>query len=464
MLGAAISHGLSLASAILVGRLLGREIFGELGTIRSTVGMFGTLAGFGLGTTATKYVAEYRDRDPSKAGRVIVLSRTVALVMGSIMAGALMITAPWLARRTLAAPHLASLLQVGGLLLLVGAISGVESGILSGYEAFSAIATRSLWAGLASFPLMLGGAHFLGLTGAVWALVLSAVFQWILYHYAAQQVTQRSSINYTLYEAWSESRILWDFSLPAALSSVMVGPITWACSALLVNQPNGYAEMGNLSAAHQFQNLMVLVGSTLGGPLLSIITNQRSSSQGRLGRANILATWAIGVLPSLPLLAFPEIAEWAFGEGFRGADFRCTVLATVLATSVIIYKQGLARVLTSQNLMWWGLLSNSIWGLLLLGSAVFLVRYGAVGIATSYAIAYALNTIVFVPFYLRRKLIPDGTLVSVEAGYIWLSLLVLAFLAALDVPVPLRAIALVSGTGVILYSFRRMTIERPHGQ
>src|SRR5437879_2227347 len=57
--GSLISRGLGLLSAILVGRILGKEEFGELGIIQSTIGMFGTLAGFGMGLTANKHVAEF---------------------------------------------------------------------------------------------------------------------------------------------------------------------------------------------------------------------------------------------------------------------------------------------------------------------------------------------------------------------------------------------------------------------
>ena len=80
MAGAVISRGLMLAASVLVARMLGKMGFGELGMIRSTVGMFGIFAGFGLGLTATKHVAEFRSSDPERAGRIISLSWLVAMV------------------------------------------------------------------------------------------------------------------------------------------------------------------------------------------------------------------------------------------------------------------------------------------------------------------------------------------------------------------------------------------------
>ena len=93
--GAVISRGLALLSSILVARLLGKTGFGELGMIQSTVGMFGAFAGFGLGLTATKHVAEFRQKDPVKAGRILALANIIALASGGIMTVALLVMAPW---------------------------------------------------------------------------------------------------------------------------------------------------------------------------------------------------------------------------------------------------------------------------------------------------------------------------------------------------------------------------------
>lgn len=149
---------MGLLSAILVGRLLGKEGFGELGMIQNTIGMFGTLAGFGMGLTANKHVAEFKRTDPARAGRIIALTNTTAWSASGIMALVLLFFGPWLAAKTLAAPHLAGLLQVSALLLFLSGINGAQTGALSGFEAFKAIARINLISGVLTFPLMVPGA------------------------------------------------------------------------------------------------------------------------------------------------------------------------------------------------------------------------------------------------------------------------------------------------------------------
>ena len=68
MAGTLISRALGLAAAILAARIIGKIVYGELGVIQSTVGMLGTLAGFGMGTTTSKFVAELRIKYSAKAG------------------------------------------------------------------------------------------------------------------------------------------------------------------------------------------------------------------------------------------------------------------------------------------------------------------------------------------------------------------------------------------------------------
>lgn len=84
--------------------------------------MFGVIAGFGLGTTATKYVAQLRISDPSRAGRIIGLSIQIALFTGFSMAIVLFFGANWLAVGSLNAPHLDRLLKIASLTLLFNAV------------------------------------------------------------------------------------------------------------------------------------------------------------------------------------------------------------------------------------------------------------------------------------------------------------------------------------------------------
>src|SRR5450759_4260385 len=71
ILGSFISKGINFASIVWIARILGPGIFGEYNVIQTTVGMFGTVSGLGLGLASTKLIAEWREKDIHKVGRII---------------------------------------------------------------------------------------------------------------------------------------------------------------------------------------------------------------------------------------------------------------------------------------------------------------------------------------------------------------------------------------------------------
>ena len=126
----------------------------------------------------------------------------------------------------------------------------------------------------------------------------------------------------------------------------------------------------------------------------------------------------------------------------------------------MMFKAGLARVLAVNGLLWWGFFSNTFWAIVLIGSAVFFVRWGAPGLAASFAIAYILNTLILVPLYYSRKLVPEGTLLSLESALIWSILIVLVFLNIANVPLRIRAIVFVPCFVLAGISFARLMRDK----
>jgi O-antigen/teichoic acid export membrane protein len=457
MAGSVISRGLMLCATVLVARMLGKTVYGELGMLQSTVGMFGVFAGFGLGLTATKYVAEFRQSDPVRVGRILGLSGIFAMLTGGVMALGLLVFAPWLAEHTINAPQLVGVLRVGALILFINALNGAQTGALSGFEAFKTIAHVNLFVGLLSFPILVCGAYFGGLTGAVWALVINLCFNWLLNHLALRKEARRYRVPFTFRNCSRELPILWSFALPAVLSGVMVGPANWGCRALLTNQPNGYDEMGILTATLVFQVLLLFVSNMLGAPLLSMVSNAGANISDKLSVVNILSTWILGVIVAIPLLCFPEIAQLVFGSDYATRNFQVTFSLVVFCTSIMTFKQGLARVLAANNLLWWGFYSNTLWAVILIGSTMFLVHLGAPGLAASLTIAYILNTLIMIPLYYMRKLVPRKTLLSIESLIIWAVLVSLVVMNIADVSIKVRGIAFFPSLLIVTVAFRKIS-------
>ena len=63
VLGSVLSRVLLFITWIIMARILGKELYGEYGLIRNTILMFATFAGFGMGITGMKFIAENYEND-----------------------------------------------------------------------------------------------------------------------------------------------------------------------------------------------------------------------------------------------------------------------------------------------------------------------------------------------------------------------------------------------------------------
>ncbi|MGB0438948.1 MAG: hypothetical protein ACPGFC_02440, partial [Paracoccaceae bacterium] len=73
VLGHVALRVLTALTGIMLARLLGPALYGTLGLVRSAAGVIGSLVGFRLGFTATRFIALYRKDDPARAAAVLHL-------------------------------------------------------------------------------------------------------------------------------------------------------------------------------------------------------------------------------------------------------------------------------------------------------------------------------------------------------------------------------------------------------
>ncbi|MEI7838060.1 MAG: oligosaccharide flippase family protein, partial [Planctomycetota bacterium] len=342
-MGAVISQGLGLVASIVAARLLGRDGFGELGMIQSTVGMLGVFAGLGLGMTAMKHVAELRNSDPARAGRIIGMAAQTAWVSGAVIAGAVALAAPYMAVHTINAPHLMLELRLGCLLLLFNAINGAQNGALSGLEAFKSIAKMNLYRGLFNFPLIIGGVLLWGLPGAVLGSVITAGSGCVIGYLMLRRESRASGIVVS-YRRWrEEAGVLWRFSMPAFLSSVMFGPVEWLLAAILVNQPDGYAEMGIFTAAKQWFIIILYLPGMVSAITLPILSNLWGENQlvryRRVLFVNSMLLTGLAAVIAIPIaIASPWVMKMygsSFSQGWLVLAVTCGY-AILYASNIVV--------------------------------------------------------------------------------------------------------------------------------
>jgi O-antigen/teichoic acid export membrane protein len=394
--GTVLSRVGALLAWIPVARLVGEQAFGEIGLLQSTIAFCGVVAGDALGVTAMKFVAEHRDTDRRRAGRILMLSGLIAGCTSLLVAAAILAGSGWLATETYRASHLTFPLQVTALAIFFTALNGAQSGALAGLEAFRDVAVNNAVTALVSLPILILGAWRAGVHGVVWGLVSVAACTWLLNHLALRRHMARHRIPWSFAGCLQEWRLLVSFSLPAVLAGMIAQPIYWAGNTILARQPTGYAELGLFCAANQWRAAILYVTGILASLTLPILANLQGRGELRryqtLFLGNVTLVCAAGVAAAVPLMLLAPSIMACYGPQFRDG---WPVLVSMLLVAVLMSVQGaLWQLLSSSGRMWHALVLSSVWGAVLLFGAWHWRDRGAAGLAQAHLLSFAVYTMV----------------------------------------------------------------------
>lgn len=393
LIGAVGTQSLTLLASVFVARLLGKELFGQFSFLQGTVMTAATFGGFGLGLTATRYVAYYRRDDPARAGSFIRFVMSITSAISALGATLMAIGAPYFAIHVFRLPELSTCIRWAALYLFCVTVNGVQTGILAGFESFRAIANVNITRGIATVILTVPCVWLWNLEGAVAAMGLAGAVAYMMSLFQIASVTRAHGIPSAPSIDWSHAKVLWSFSLPTVMAEVLVSPVTWLACLWLSRQPNGYAELGLFGAANQWKSGISFIPLVLSVPLLPLLTslaNEREKTFNRLVLFSAALNTGVAAIAGLiVLLALPFISL-SYGKSFAGLN---AILVPMMAAGAIsCAAMTIGNALASEERMWVGFSLNLIWAGCLLTTAYFAIPLaGARGLAYSFLAAYVLH-------------------------------------------------------------------------
>ena len=391
--GTAASRVLVLVAMILVARALGKVSFGEFGLVQATLGVAGLMAGLGLGSTATRFVAQFAGTDQMRAGRVIALVTQTTWIAVLLTAGVLILASAPIAAHVLDAAHLQSALVWGALLMAANVIRGVQSGFLAGLERFDLTARLNVIEGLISLLAMVALAHYMGVEGALLGLAIGGLAAWFVGERAMKSELEKRDIRPLHRGCWQEWKILSGYSLPSLLANLVATPVLWLCMTLLAHQPDGYAQLGIYNAAYQWHGPMIFIPmAIMSASLPALVQEWESGDRERFRKVTL---WVAGLTLAIavpPVLLVGLLSPWVMS--FYGAGFREGWLALVLILAAAPL-HALAKIATasllSMNRAWIVLKVNLLWSISMLLLTSWLVpTNGLIGLVLSFLFAYAI--------------------------------------------------------------------------
>lgn len=382
----------ALFASICAARLLGPEGFGQLGLIRSTVLMLGTVAGAGLGMAATKCVAEYRRTAPLRAGSVIGLLLSVALLFGLTTASVCLVMADPLAAGMLNQAALAGPLRLSCIMILLSAASAVALGALSGLEAFRSVALLSMVEAILNITLISLGAWFAGLIGAVAGSVLVTVVVLALRYLELVRQCRREGIPIRFASLRAEMSLLGRFALPAIAVQFAAQPFEWLARMNLARQEGGFEQLGIFTAAFSLGQIVSFLPQQVIGASAPLLSSQFAAgnlaSFRRLVTASIASSVGAALTVALPFACGAPYIMAAYGSSFASGwlTLLLVLAAYTLAAGTLAFK----TTFVASGHVWAQVRYTLVYGAALFIGALLLAPYGASGVAGAYLIAHLL--------------------------------------------------------------------------
>jgi O-antigen/teichoic acid export membrane protein len=397
--GMASNQGSTLVVNIILARLLEQQAFGRYAILASTLAIAASLAQVATGYTATKYLAETRDHDKPRAGRILGMCTAVSLVMGALAAFVLFTAAHRLAE-FLADPDLMQSVRIVGGVVFFNAINGFLSGALAGFENYPALGKVGVVSGLSYVLLCTAGGAVKGIDGALVGALMSGAVQAILLAKLLRDSLRRWQIVVDLSSFLDERQAFSRFYVPAALTGVVTLPAIWISNALLARQVQGYEQLALFSAANSFRIMVLFLPNVLNAVGMSVLNNQRGAGQEasfrRLFWQNLATSGIIGLVGVLVVVVTGRWLIAAFGPNFSAAyGILLLLMVAALAESLAM---AAFQVIQAHGQIWSSLLGIALPSYLTLVALTFLLTptQGAFGLAWAYVgcwmLALSLNT------------------------------------------------------------------------
>lgn len=389
--GNGLGYGILLVAGIVIARLLGKDLYGEYGVVKSTMLYIAGFATMGLGMTSTKYIAEYLKKDRSQVRSLANDAMLITLAFSSVIAVALLAGAEPLADY-LDTPTLVFPFRILGSIIICKAINTTQNGILAGLGDFKVIARNNVLSGLFMLVSCVPLTYWFGLKGALGALLSSQAIYCVLNYVDLNRLLRAIPGQVKV----SRKRELLLFSLPIALQESSYTICNWG-GTLILAKLSSVGEVGIFTAATQWNAIITFIPGLLGNVVLSHLSSSADDSKTHNHTVNtMLAVNLICTL--LPFLAVVAVAGWItslYGSTFEGMSnvLRVSVLGTIFTCCANVF----LSELIVQRRNWLMLTLRVVRDVLILaGAALFLTWNGGQSGAMVYAWANTISAALFI--------------------------------------------------------------------
>ena len=211
---------------------------------------------------------------------------------------------------------------------------------------------------------------------------------------AIKQNLKKNAIIPDIHQLKAEDfNVIWKFSIPAMLSSLMVIPVFWYVKTLLVQQ-DGFGALAIFDAADQWKMIILFIPGAVARIVLPILSNIHGGREHRtyikVLLLNIAINAAITLFMTLLVIIGGKYIMLLYGKGFNETTPLVLLAVSTLFTSIATV---VGAAIASRAKMWIGLGFNLFWGIMTVAFSYYFLRqgYGASGLAGAILLSYIIH-------------------------------------------------------------------------
>ncbi|WP_276390449.1 oligosaccharide flippase family protein [Eudoraea chungangensis] len=418
-IGSILSKGLLFFASIILARILSILEYGEYSMVKSTIDSFLVFASMGIGLTTTKYISELKDFDKENTSSLIGAAISLVLILSILIATLVIVFSKDITIRLLNNSSIQIPLIIGSFSLVFIAINSTQMGALLGMQSYKQTSISNLIRGVLMFFGLCVGGYLYGVTGALTGNLIALVLVTFVLQALLRSEAKKIDVFINL-ENWKSSvKKIYKFALPASLSSIIIAPSIWILNTILVNQTNGYEELGLFNAVLIFILAIQMFNGSINEVLLPLFLSRTEKLSVNAEFFNYYGPWIISIILSLPLIIYPEIILLILGSKYDDGLVTAILSICILYTLITSSKGGISRDLIMKNKMWLSVLSMGQCYMTILIAFYFLKDHGAIGLALSFLIGFVTNYILFLPFFIQKKISPSHIFYNRWVWIVW---------------------------------------------
>ncbi len=435
-IGSVVARLCGVLIGVLVARVLGSSSLGLYAIVQSTIGLFATFFGLGLGLTATKMIAQHYINSSEVIGRILGLL-FLALVLSIVFGSSIYLwSLPIIVKNIYSIPNLMPLLRIGLFWFSFLTLGQFLEAVLIGFQAFRSQMVVNSALSLFNLILILIAVLInknnilqnLIIAGSITAFAQSIL---LLIYVSKELIKFNTKLSLSNLKSLIQP-VLFDFSTPAFIGKIMEQPLNWVSILLLVKLGSGISNVGGLNVINNIKAWILYFPAMLVTILVPILTDIYHTKEKDIFQRTLVLNQKFLWLATLPVLVFLVtvirlLIKLLFGDSY--SEFWHSG-ALLLAWAILIPINEINdRAMISVGKMWLSLGFRVIYMMLLLLTLIlFVPKFQLSGYVFATGISYLVY--VFIQTCWLRKLAPGESGTILKLSMFSLFILFIAYCAA----------------------------------